>query len=533
MESNSRRFAVVLLASGLALAACGKSGSTPSSTRESEKPPVNVVLVVIDTLRADALFDPAGKYDTPNLDRLAREGVAFERAFSAAPMTLPSHVSLFSSRPVLETGVSNNGQDVPADLPLLAEWLADHDYDTRAVLSLCTLNSLDEDESPGRGFESYDCNYRLMAKAEQSIGRLRASLAERDPEKPLFLFAHFSDPHEPYESHGTKTRRVQVSRNGEPLVVLQAGDMQQWVETVELGKGRTTFEILPEGEPYQFKVRNLDCLEDGRPLPIQWEAGKVMESVSVARAVVDRGSRGSAKCELRIWVNDALVDYEEGRQRYALEVNYADRYVGELMAELERLGLHRDSLIVFTSDHGEGLGEHGGFGHVENLSDGLLRVPLIVKLPQDDPRRAQLEAGAKRVVSHIDLVPTVLEVAGLPPLPGQRGTSLFTPHEVVHVAQTSRPEAQKNQLAFRDEHFKMVYFPDEERFELYDVVEDQGELHDVFAQRKNERAAWPEQLRGLYRNQAPPTAGDGENDAQDTAERDKMLRALGYGGGED
>lgn len=156
MESNSRRLVLAFFAAGLALAACGESGSVPSpaSSDGSKNPsaPVNVVIVVIDTLRADAVFDPAGKYDTPNLDRLASEGIAFERAFSAAPMTLPSHISLFSSRPVLETRVANNGQDVPADLPLLAEWLADHDYDTRAVLSLCTLDPLDEVQSPGRGF---------------------------------------------------------------------------------------------------------------------------------------------------------------------------------------------------------------------------------------------------------------------------------------------------------------------------------------------------------------------------------------------
>jgi hypothetical protein len=200
-----------------------------------------------------------------------------------------------------------------------------------------------------------------MARAEQTIGRLRASLAERDPEKALFLFAHFSDPHEPYESHGTNAKHVQVSMEGEPLVVLQTGDMQQWWQTVELGGGRTSFEIRPEGEPYRFKVRNFDCLEDGRLLPVQWEAGKVMESVTVARAAVDRGERPNAKCELRIWVNDLPKNKNDGRRRYALEVSYADRYVGELMAELERLGLYRDSLILFTSDHGEGLGEHGWF----------------------------------------------------------------------------------------------------------------------------------------------------------------------------
>src|SRR5262245_19877404 len=138
METITRRFALVLAAGWFVLAGCERGGASSQDGGRSPGPSVNVVLIVIDTLRADAVFDPAGKYETPCLDRLASEGVAFEHAFSAAPMTLPSHMSLFSSRPVLETGVFVNQQTVPTDLPLLAEWLEEHGYDTRAVLSLGT-----------------------------------------------------------------------------------------------------------------------------------------------------------------------------------------------------------------------------------------------------------------------------------------------------------------------------------------------------------------------------------------------------------
>jgi len=519
------RSALAPLAAALLLCACGDRGD---AARPAGVARPNVILIVIDTLRADAVFDPEGRYDTPQLDRLAREGVPFPRAFTAAPMTLPAHMSLFSSRPVHETGVRNNGQDVPVELPLLAEWMARHGYDTRAVLSLGTLAIMNPARSPARGFAVFDSDYDNIAPAEQAFGRLRTRLAERDPQKPLFLFAHYSDPHEPYESHGTRDRRVLVTREGEPVVELHASDMQQWRGKVELGPGRTEFLLRAQSEGMRFLVRQFDCLEGTKRVQVERLTGDRWRPQVEARVVVDRGDAPRGECELRIWVNDLPPDAEL-RRRYGLEVAYADRYVGELLAELERLGLYRDSLILFTSDHGEGLGEHGVFGHVENLSDGLIRVPLIVKLPEGDAREPALRAAAQGLVSHIDLVPTVLEVTGLPPLPGQRGRALLETRPVIHVAQTSRPEAQKDQLAFRDERFKMVYFPAEERFELYDLEADPGELTDVFAARQGERPGWPALLRELQ--QGTHTV-ESDADAAELERREELLQALGYGGGD-
>jgi len=531
----SCRIAAALLAGALC-AACGESGqappgpSAPVPAPTPAAPTVNVILILVDTLRADALLDPEQKYDTPNLDRLAHEGVVFPRVFSAAPMTLPSHMSLFSSRPVLETKVFNNGQNVPARLPLLADWLTEHGYHSRAVLSLGTLNPLDPVETPSRGFASYDCNYWDISLAEKTEQRLLASLAQRDTAKPLFLFAHFSDPHEPYEAHGTEEHHVQLRMDGEPLVDLLSSDMQQWSGTAQLTEGRTVFEFSSLDKPAgKIRVRRFEVRENGKPLPVVWEEGKEMSPVASARASVDRGENAPATCEVRAWINDVPPNNVIRRTRYALEVAYVDRYIGELVAELERLGLYQDSLVLFTSDHGEALGEHKFFGHVEYLTDEMLHVPLIVKLPRGDARTAVLTAAAGKLVSQIDLVPTVLAVAGLPPLPGQLGQSLFTPHDTVHIAQTSRPEATRrgNQLAFRDEHFKLIYYADEERFELFDLDADPLELQDVFEERKGERAKWPEQLFKLYQR-SQERAGLGNGD--DREEREKMLRALGYGG---
>lgn len=538
----SRILAAALLLGASACSGGAEVGSAPSAAkREVWKPPapVNVVLILIDTLRADAILDPDGRYDTPNIDRLAAEGVLFPRAFAAAPMTLPSHVSLFSSRPPTETKVLNNGQKIPEALPLLAEWLSKQHYDTRAVVSLGTLNPPTRGKGVSRGFGSYDYDYWCMAQAEGTEARLRASLAERDTAKPLFLFAHFSDPHEPYNAHGTELTEVDLKMDGELLDRLVTSDMSFWSKTVKLSEGRTVFEFsIPDTRPGKFRVRQLECRENGERLEVNWEQYKAMNRVKSAVVSIDRGQRAPAACELRAWINDVPPSDDSRRSRYAQEVAYADRYVGELLRRLDELGLYQDSLIVFTSDHGEALGEprwNGGtfFGHAKHLTDEQIHVPLIIRLPRNDPRREPLAAAATRVVSHLDLVPTLLEIAGVPPLPGQRGISLFEPHPAVHVAQTQMPEAERNQVALRDERYKMIYFPGGEReadsFVLFDLVEDPGELHDVFGRKGDQRPGWPERLRHLYEH----TADDFRAGAADEPADVEMLNALGYGGGDD
>jgi arylsulfatase A-like enzyme len=107
---------------------------------------------------------------------------------------------------------------------------------------------------------------------------------------------------------------------------------------------------------------------------------------------------------------------------------------------------------------------------------------------------------------------------------------LLTAHESVHIAQTHKPEAKKNQIALRDAEFKLIYFPDEQRFELYDLAADPREQHDVYATHSGRRPDWPEKLVALYEVALVPAAEGTEGQGQMDPD---MLRALGYGGGEE
>jgi len=476
--------------------------------------PVNVVLIVVDTLRASAIGSESAS--TPHIDALAADGVLFERAFSHAPMTLPAHTSLFSSRLPMESGVVNNGQQVPGDLPLLADWIRAAGYDTRAVISLGTLWNCNLE----RGFEDFDEDVLFQADAEDIARRVHATLAERDPDKPLFLFAHFSDPHGPYNDHGGSPETATVTLDGEPLTEASISLLDVRDIGVSLHPGENVFvlESTQRFTPMEFLVER-----GGEPVPLTWEVGALHGARRHFRVVAEVPTETALEARLKFLLTDG-VPSAGSADRYALEVEYVDRYVGEVLDDLKRDGLYDDALIVFTSDHGESLGEHDYYGHVRYLTDEEIHVPLIVKPPADRGRaRKRLASRRGEIVRHIDVVPTLLDILDLPPLPGQQGRSLLLSEPSPPVlAETHRPQAPEDKLCLRDERYKLIYLVEEERFLMFDLTEDPGEQVDVFALRGNERSDWCQELLALAQRATaldPPEIDE---------ESRSVLHALGY-----
>jgi len=506
----------LLLAALAESASCFGSDPTP---RTGDKP--DVVLIVVDTLRADMVVDPHSRAATPHIDRLAADGVLFSQAFSHAPMTLPAHTALFSSRAPFETGVLNNWQDVRSDLPLLAEWLHDRGYGTRAVVSLGTLNPRNE-YALDRGFDDYDVDYWHMDRASNVMERLRSSLDAMEPDKPLFLFAHFSDPHTPYNAHGSGSQTATLLLDGHELDTLSTSDMTLWEREIELEEGEHVVEIRADEE---FKLHAFQCSpsdqEDVKRLRVTWEEGELRKRVKDVRASMTVKHGGLHL--LRLWVSEVL-NRKLVQERYALEVAYVDRYVGELLDELRARGLYDDSLILFTSDHGEALGERNFVGHVQNLHDEMLHVPLVVKLPRGDRRARLLEARRDSLVPQVDIAPTILDVIGLEPMRDQRGRSMIDEGSGYLVAETHRPESKHGYVCLRDERFKMIYEPETDHYEMYDLAADPGETRDVFESRRAEREEWVEQLATIARL----AGGDGEPGVEADPEVVENLKALGY-----
>ena len=172
----------------------------------STRPPL--LLLTLDTTRADALGCYGGELaETPHLDSLAAAGTRFTQARTVAPLTLPAHASLFSSRFPHELGVRDNaGFQLRDDVVTLAEVLLQADYDTAAVIGSTVLSA---STGIGQGFRHLDDVPRRKLESAATIDRRTATevvnaglkfLEQRaDPDRPFFLWLHFFDPHEPLD----------------------------------------------------------------------------------------------------------------------------------------------------------------------------------------------------------------------------------------------------------------------------------------------------------------------------------------------
>lgn len=292
---------------GVALAACG-----------GPPPPRDVVLISVDTLRADALGAyGAGDGASPALDALSRESAVFERALAASAATAPSHASLFTSRFVRGHSIGHrNGATRLADLPTLASTLSDAGYETAAFVSNMLLRS---ELGFDRGFALYDDalphsepNRRIFERVAEQTGAAVEAWLARPHARPFFLWVHFNDPHGPYEPPAEALRAPAPLPGEVPLAVVSR----------QLGfRGIPAYQVV-----------------GAERLPSQYRA------------------------------------------RYAGEVRYFDAWLGRLLAALDENQRGRDALVVVTADHGEAMGEEEiWFCHGHAVTPDLAHVPLLVR----------------------------------------------------------------------------------------------------------------------------------------------------------
>lgn len=402
-----RGWIVLLLALALAVAAFFTLGGDESS----EKGP-NVLLVVIDTCRADhmgfhgkTLRD--GSSPTPVLDALSAESVGPMVALTPVPLTLPAHTTMFSGVGPRRHGVRENDSFRVSPSPeergfsLLAEDLSAAGYETGGFVSgqpLWRRHGLAEGfsvyEQPERGEGSDDAQgfdeRDALTTTNKALAWLEGRAARGRGEDPFFLFVHYFDPHDPY---------------------------------------------------------------------VPWSATDPHFANLGGRPAVDEGPLGA----------------------YLTEIMRVDRQIGRLLAALPDGG--KDTLVIVTADHGEGLGEHGERTHGYLVHDATLRLPFVMRPPRAETRVASDEVPARLT----DLYPTVLSVTGVSPVldAPREGRDLFgpVPENWGHYAETVYPWYQfgyAHLMAWRDRERKLERGGGLTR--LFAWRDDPGELQDLAAE---------------------------------------------------
>ena len=359
---------VSLLFAASAFSACGGESAPSGSATDGARRPTGVLLISIDSLRADHMSCYGYESPlmpeiatTPNIDRrLAGEGTLFERVVSTTSWTVPSHMAMLSGQPDEVHGVKGTSSRLHKSRPLLAMRYRDAGWRTGGFFSGPNLHPY---FGFGRGFEVYeDCT---------SVGVDASKFAPKNDRQRDELRAMEDAAHR--------------GHTGEEVV----GRFQEWIETI--GEDESFFAFAHFWDvhydyepPEEFDVFDPDYEGevDGTNIPELFERrlpGKERDSLHIA----------------------ALYDGE---------ILYTDHNIDTMLDVLEAAGRLDDTLIVFTSDHGEEFGEHGRFGHNKTLYEEVVRVPLILRHP------SLVSAGLRvdDLVSLVDIAPTLLELCGLP-----------------------------------------------------------------------------------------------------------------------
>ncbi len=330
--------------------------------------PNRIVLVTLDTLRVDHL-GTFGYWRTtsPFIDWLATEGVLFENAYSPMATTVPAHASMFTGLYPLQHGVLKNGQVLGTSVLTLGEVLSEAGYQTAGFVSTNRHFKAANLHQGFSRFEEPSEASEAYQSAEVTVEKAIQWLPEVDG-KDFFLWVHLFDPHSPYRSPNSFPDR----------------DRAEEQRLIRLAMERHRL------EPSFFEeLGNLTGLVG----PLSLEPGE--------------SERNLLK----------LMD------AYDSEVLVTDTALRKLFEEIQRLDDAGSTLWIVTSDHGEGLGNHQWLAHGKNIYNEQLKVLLIIYSSSGDFSGSRIS----QVVEHVDIWPSVAELAGLETAaraPGRFGKSV-------------------------------------------------------------------------------------------------------------
>ena len=455
----------------------GVNATATAVADRGPRPRLNILLITIDALRADHL----GIYGyprptSPNIDRLARQGVVFQRAISQWPKTSPSFASMMSSTYGHTNGlIRTTAQRMPDRFLMLAELLQAGGYSTRAAVANVNLARVFNFD---QGFETYLEPWKESDERRRTalVTREGLDLLQRDEDgRPFFVWLHYFDPHARYQPPA----------------------------------------------PYSGMFVNDAHFDPSWRMPLQRERRQDIGGIPTT------ASLGS---------EERIAYYVA---QYDAEIRSVDHQVGILLKALEARGLAGQTLVVIAADHGESLGDHNYFfEHGRFPYDDCVHVPLILR----GPGIGKTGAVVRPAVEMIDLLPTLLDLAGLPSDPEAEGRSLRRFLEDGDRAAGAREAyafsesgyGREYQRSVTTDRYKLVYVPDAgdrqvmkgRELELYDVATDPGETKNLVDQRPEVAGRLKEQLWGwIEKGGAGAEVPEAVRLDRGTADQ---LRSLGY-----
>jgi len=450
----------------------------------------NILWICTDQQRYDtigALGNPHIR--TPNLDRLVAEGVAFTNAYCQSPICTPSRASFLAGRYPSAARVNRNGAATPpTDVPLVTRLLADAGYDCGLAGKFHLSAAHGRVEArPDDGYRVFEWSHGPHHAPDRAPGAnaYRVWLAGQGVEWEATYGTDapegWSVAHLPPEDLVARYHQSVLYGPGMPA---------RWHQTAWCAERAIAF--LSEGRdgPWLF---SLNAFAPHPPIdpPPDYLARVDPASVPPPRfrpSDLDQ-QRALAAVDFQTRPRPpAAYDARRMVAAYYAQIEHIDAEVGQILDALERSGQREDTLVIFMSDHGEMLGDHGLRLKGCRFYEGLVRVPLIVAWP--GRFRAGLRSDA--LVELLDLAPTLLAAAGLPVPPQMQGRSLLPLLTGEAAPDRHRPFVRSEYhdaldlpggsraTMLRDERHKLVVYHGHGLGELYDLRDDPDEFSNLW-----------------------------------------------------
>lgn len=435
----------------------------------------NILLILTDQQRFDSLScTGCGVIDTPNLDRLAAEGTLFENCVCSSPVCTPSRASLWTGKDVPSHGVYRLYDDLSARETLFPEYLRRAGYRTGLFgkLHVSSLHKEAKERHPHDGFDVYEWCNEAPFYMESPLHGYSRWLAEKDPAfRETLMREGRNRKHIPAALHFT---RWAAEKTCEFIETTPAG--QPWFACMS---------VFDPHNPYDCGPRDYYDAVEERRIPDPVPAAREPLSVHVREArsgyMGDIGRLSAA-------------DLRAMRRGYHSTLKFLDDELGRVFCFLEESGRFDDTLTVFTSDHGDMLGDHGLLAKGNFFFDACVNVPLLLRLPGRF-------SGGERIaapVRNFDAAPTILAAAGFSPekltalMPEARDLAArhFREFVVCRYRNTGIccrngywRDPEMHGAMIRDRRWKLSHYP----------VTGEGELYDLWNDPREERNLWNEE----------------------------------------
>ncbi|MEK7257822.1 MAG: sulfatase [Bacteroidota bacterium] len=489
------KYLLVFLACFLAFFSCKNAPDAPAPTRP------NILFIMTDD-HANAAMSAYGSQllQTPNMDRIGREGIRFTNSFVTNSICAPSRAVLLTGKYSHLNGLRDNYDAFDGNQTTFPKLLQQAGYQTFMVgkWHLKTQPTgfdfwsilIDQGEyySP-RFAEMSDTLVRNGYATDVITDLALKTLRERDAAKPFALLLHHKAPHRNWMPN---TKHLQLFENETiPLPKTFWDDYATRSATARDQDMRIEDMFLS----YDLKLMPGDYEKDensgglDKPNPEQWFKDDLARMTPEQRAAWDAHYEKMRRdFREKHPTGKALIEwkYQRYMKDYLRCVASVDENIGRVLAYLDSAGLAKNTLVVYTSDQGFYLGEHGWYDK-RFMYEYSLRMPLVMRYPPD----IQPNQVTNAMTLNLDFAPTILDFAGANIPPDMQGRSLrpilqskkpgdWRTAMYYHYYEFPGAHKVKKHYGIRTERHKLIHFYVDNAWELYDLESDPEELHNLY-----------------------------------------------------